>query len=65
MALGAPRVASEIWSVFALSRTRPECSHWENIGDVVRWAPNALSFRTVEALHDVYADRDANMIKTG
>ncbi|QDS73397.1 hypothetical protein FKW77_007765 [Venturia effusa] len=37
----------------------------QKYGDVVRWAPDALSFRSVQALHDIYASRDTNMIKTG
>lgn len=34
-------------------------------GDIVRFGPNKLSFRTTGALHDIYTDRRANMIKTG
>ncbi|KIW17554.1 hypothetical protein PV08_04748 [Exophiala spinifera] len=37
----------------------------EKYGDVVRFAPNSLSFRTVGALQDIYTDRRANVIKTG
>ncbi|KAJ9503526.1 hypothetical protein LTR99_002288 [Exophiala xenobiotica] len=37
----------------------------EEYGDVVRFAPNKISFRTTGALHDIYADRRANVIKTG
>ena len=34
-------------------------------GDIVRFSPNKLSFRTAGALHDIYTDRRANVIKTG
>lgn len=34
-------------------------------GDVVRFGPDKLSFRTAGAIRDIYADRNANMIKTG
>ncbi|KAE9971630.1 hypothetical protein Vi05172_g9370 [Venturia inaequalis] len=37
----------------------------QRYGDIVRWAPNGLSFRTTEALHDIYTDQDANLVKTG
>lgn len=34
-------------------------------GDIVRWGPNKLSFRSAEAIHDIYTDRKANIIKGG
>lgn len=34
-------------------------------GEVVRYAPNRISFNTVDAIRDIYIDRKANMIKTG
>ena len=34
-------------------------------GDIVRWGPNKLSFRSAEAVHDIYFDRKANIIKGG
>ncbi|KIX07113.1 uncharacterized protein Z518_05090 [Rhinocladiella mackenziei CBS 650.93] len=37
----------------------------EKYGDIVRFAPNKLSFRTAGAVRDVYTDRKANMVKTG
>ncbi|KIX95989.1 uncharacterized protein Z520_08244 [Fonsecaea multimorphosa CBS 102226] len=37
----------------------------EQYGDVVRFGPDKLSFRTAQALYDIYTDRKANMIKTG
>jgi cytochrome P450 len=37
----------------------------EQYGDVVRIGPNKLSFRTAQAIHDIYTDRKANLIKTG
>lgn len=37
----------------------------QKYGDIVRTDPNTLSFRTVEALHDIYVDRKANLIETG
>ncbi|KIV78195.1 hypothetical protein PV11_09935 [Exophiala sideris] len=37
----------------------------EKYGDVVRFSPDKLSFRTVGALQDIYTDRRANVIKTG
>ncbi|KAK5050762.1 hypothetical protein LTR84_003321 [Exophiala bonariae] len=37
----------------------------EKYGDVVRLAPNSLAFRTPGAIHDIYTDRNANVIKTG
>jgi len=50
-------------SSFASSRG-PSVSDGKT-GDVVRISPNALSFRKAEALHDIYGDRKANVIKTG
>jgi cytochrome P450 len=35
------------------------------IGEVVRFGPDKLSFRSAQALNDIYTDRRANMIKTG
>ncbi|OAL19048.1 hypothetical protein AYO20_11695 [Fonsecaea nubica] len=37
----------------------------EQYGDIVRFGPDKLSFRTAQALYDIYTDRKANMIKTG
>ncbi|EXJ75692.1 uncharacterized protein A1O5_00199 [Cladophialophora psammophila CBS 110553] len=37
----------------------------EKYGDIVRIAPEKLSFRTAQALYDIYTDRKANMVKTG
>ncbi|OQV10101.1 hypothetical protein CLAIMM_14146 isoform 1, partial [Cladophialophora immunda] len=37
----------------------------EQYGDIVRFGPDKLSFRTAQALNDIYTDRRANMIKTG
>ncbi|EXJ79115.1 hypothetical protein A1O3_08616 [Capronia epimyces CBS 606.96] len=34
-------------------------------GDIVRVSPDKLSFRTSGAIHDIYTDRQANMVKTG
>ena len=34
-------------------------------GDIVRFSPNKLSFRTTGALHDIYTDRRANVVKSG
>lgn len=32
---------------------------------MVRYAPNCLSLNSVKALHDIYGDRNANLVKTG
>lgn len=37
----------------------------QHAGVIVRTGPNTLSFSTVEALHDIYGDRKANVKKTG
>ncbi|KAJ9602559.1 hypothetical protein H2200_013102 [Cladophialophora chaetospira] len=37
----------------------------EQYGDVVRFGADKLSFRTAQALNDIYTDRRANVIKTG
>ncbi|EXJ64918.1 hypothetical protein A1O7_01257 [Cladophialophora yegresii CBS 114405] len=37
----------------------------EKYGDIVRFGPDKLSFRTARAVNDIYTDRRANMIKTG
>ncbi|OAP62347.1 hypothetical protein AYL99_04550 [Fonsecaea erecta] len=37
----------------------------EQYGDIVRFGPDKLSFRTAQAVYDIYTDRKANMIKTG
>ncbi|KAH0836078.1 hypothetical protein AYO21_02719 [Fonsecaea monophora] len=37
----------------------------EQYGDIVRFGPDKLSFRTAQALYDIYTDRKANVIKTG
>lgn len=35
------------------------------LGGVVRFAPNALTFNTVQAVNDIYVNRNANAIKAG
>lgn len=42
---------------------RIEAELWT--GDIVRFGPDSLSFRTPGAVHDIYTDRKANVIKTG
>ncbi|ETI28866.1 hypothetical protein G647_01318 [Cladophialophora carrionii CBS 160.54] len=37
----------------------------EKYGDIVRFGPDKLSFRTAQAVNDIYTDRRANMVKTG
>src|SRR3954447_16242868 len=38
-----------------------DADHWK--GDIVRFAPNSLAFRTPGAIQDIYTDRKANVIK--
>ena len=37
----------------------------EKYGDIVRTGPNSLSFRSAQAVHDIYTDRKANLVKNG